>query len=332
VRVAAHKKEIAMGSTISPEQKLLFEIFMPYADRRIQRVRDKGIRLVHYTGADEAISIIKNKEVWMRNASCMSDWSEVQHGLDCLTKTYDASRVGDRFRKTLNSVHAGLSDDIEAHFNKFVPWFRNHSYLACVSEHREQENAHGRLSMWRAYGRGTGVGIVLNNTGFLGTSDALKAYVSPVAYLSDKRFGVEFAKIVRKIKDNVDFLRSRDREEIKNRAFNMFLFAALCTKHPGFSEELEWRIVYAPALHPSNRLIRETRTINGIPQTIFKIPLKNVPEEGLLGVEVSEIIERIIIGPTQYPAALRDAFYWALTDAGVKGAHDRIYMSDIPLR
>lgn len=36
-----------------------------------------------------------------------------------------------------------------------------HSYITCFSEHLESEDKYGRLSMWRGYGKGTGIALVL---------------------------------------------------------------------------------------------------------------------------------------------------------------------------
>ena len=79
-------------------------------------------------------------------------------------------------------------------------------------------------------------------------------------------------------------------------------------------------------------MIKEVTTINGIPQTVYKIPLLNIPEEGFLNAEIPELIDRIIIGPTQYPTAIAEAIEAQLVEAGVSDAGDRIVISDIPLR
>ncbi len=72
--------------------------------------------------------------------------------------------------------------------------------------------------------------------------------------------------------------------------------------------------------------------IGGTPQPIYKIPLRNIPEEGLIGVDIPEFLERIIIGPTEYSSAMREAFETLLTDAGVDDPAQRVHVSDIPLR
>jgi hypothetical protein len=88
----------------------------------------------------------------------------------------------------------------------------------------------------------------------------------------------------------------------------MFWFAAISTKHPGFKEEKEWRVVHCPGIYPSNHLIRDIQPVKGVPQPIYKIPLKDIPDEGLTGINIPALVNRIIIGQTKYPLAMGEAF------------------------
>jgi hypothetical protein len=106
----------------------------------------------------------------------------------------------------------------------------------------------------------------------------------------------------------------------------------LSTKHPGFHEEREWRVIYSPSFQKSDRLSTEIVSINGTPQSICKIPLRDVREEGLFGLELPELIDRVIIGPTKFPVGIYDALVTVLTDAGIKNAASKVIVSDIPLR
>ena len=316
---------------LTPDQIQLTEIFHPYAFERQNIVRSSDTRFVHYTSAAAAMSILKTKTVWMRKTSCMKDFMEVQHGLECLAQAYHGE-AGNRFKATLNDMFSGISDEIEKLFNAWQPHLRNDTYITCLSEHLIAEDSFGRLSMWRAFSGTTGVALVLNNAPFLNPSDALKAYTSPVAYLDDEAFQQELAKIADGIKANADFIHTQGWEAVISYVFNAFKFAALCTKHPGFREEMEWRIIYTPTMEKSEHLVNEIEVIGGTPQPIYKIPLKNIPKDGLIGIDIPELLERIIIGPTEYPSAMREAFEILLADAGVDDPANRIYVSNIPLR
>lgn len=306
-------------------------VFFPHATKKIAEARRNHSRFVHYTSAEVAASIIRNREVWMRNSTTMSDFMEVEHGFQCLNEAYKGE-AGSRFKQVLDSKFPGAAAELEARFNSWLPGIRSDTYLTCVSEHRSSEDLHGRLSMWRAYGGKTGVALVLNSAPFFSESNALKAYSSPVAYLSSEDFSREFLAVAEGMESSLDLVQQLGKESVFRLAFNMLRFAILCTKHPGFHEEQEWRVIYSPTMEASERIVPGIETIVGTPQKIFKIPLRNVPEEGLAGMEISEIIDRIIIGPTQYPQAIYQAFHHLLTDAGVPDPEKRIVISDIPIR
>lgn len=315
-----------------PDQLRLLKIFQPRALSKFLACEENDIRFVHYTSADAAVKILQTKEVWMRKTSCMEDYMEVQHGLDCLHVAYNGDGEGAKFKAALENISSGLNEEIQDLFNGWAPHIHADTYVTCFSEHDPKEDTFGRLSMWRSRGKGMGIAIVMKNTPFLGISDALKAYTSPVAYLNPEEFGVELGNIAANIENNLEFLRSRDREEIKGLIFHAFRFAAVCTKHPGLEEEREWRVVYTPKIDQSERLVKSIEVIDGTPQPIYKIPLENVPEEGFVGATIPELIERIIIGPTQYPLPVREAFTDLLSEAGVDDPASRIFVSDLPLR
>lgn len=48
--------------------------------------------------------------------------------------------------------------------------------------------------------------------------------------------------------------------------------------------------------------------------------------------EIAELIDRVIIGPSNYPIPIGEAFVAALQEAGMKDAATRVFASNIPLR
>lgn len=316
----------------SDEGDLIQSIFFAGHRKRANDIRRNNTRFVHYTTAEVAASIITRRFVWMRNLQTMNDHMEFEHGFRCLKSAYNDEKSGGFLKTTLESLFPGFREELERRFDWWSPLLRSNTYLTCISEHRRSENNYGRLSMWRAYGGGNGVAVVMNNRPFLTESEALNAYTSPVSYLDDKRFRSEFDHLAKNIKKNMGFIHSLGKESVLNLVFHAFRFFALCTKHPGFHEEKEWRIIYSPDLEPSNRIAEDIHSVRGVPQKIYKIPLEDVPDEGLVGVRIPDLIERIIIGPTQYPQAMFQAFEKLLKDAGVENPGERIFVSDIPLR
>jgi len=267
----------------------------------------------------------------MRNANTMNDFMEVEHGYRCLLSAYQGE-AGIKFKDVLDRLHPGFRQGVENLFDGWSQSFKSGTYLSCISEHLDSEDTVGRLSMWRAYGGDTGVAIVLNNKPFVSPSDALRAYTSPVAYLGPEQFKAEFQRIANRMEENTKFLSEVDITLLTGFLFNMFRFSVLGTKHPGFHEEREWRIIHTPGLENSDRLLKDIQIVRGTPQVIYKIPLKDIPDEGFVGAEIPQLVDRVIIGPTQYPLTMYQAFVELLTDAGVENAGSKVWVSDIPLR
>jgi hypothetical protein len=216
----------------------------------------------------------------------MNDFMEVRYGLECLNSAF-GDKVGDRFRSVLDRLFNGLRPEIGKLFDHFTRHILTDTYITCFSEHKREEEDHlGRLSMWRAYGGTTGVALVMNNAAFQASapSDVLKIYASPVAYFEPPRFTEKFGQVVDNIENETDFIKQQDPEEIKGRLFRMLAFAAVCSKHPGFAEEVEWRVIHCPWWEHSDHLIKEIEVIGGAPQPVYKIPLKDIPEKGLFGI------------------------------------------------
>ncbi len=57
---------------------------------------------------------------------------------------------------------------------------------------------------------------------------------------------------------------------------------------------------------------------------VYKIPLKDFPEEGFKGGEIPELLDRIIIEPTKDTGARYEAFVDLLLEAGLGTAEDDI--------
>lgn len=307
-------------------------IFMPYAHARIVDVVQNGRRFVHYTSAEAAMSIIQNREVWMRSTTLMNDIFEIDHGIDCLVKAYQSEDVGGPLKGLLESLYPGFVKEFEQLFDPWIEHFRADTYIMCLSEHEASEDVDGRLSMWRAYGGRNGVAMVINNTPFVASTDALKAYSSPVAYLTKDEFKKEFAKIAGEISNNLEVVSRMGRADCAGYLFAAFRFAAICAKHPGFREEREWRVVYAPTIEKSTVIRSGIKSINGVAQIVQMLPLQNDPNNGLIGADIPNILERLIIGPCEHPRAAYRAFVAILEEAGVPDAASKVAISGIPLR
>jgi len=67
-------------------------------------------------------------------------------------------------------------------------------------------------------------------------------------------------------------------------------------------------------------------------QEILIIDLTGSPPQSMVGLEISAILDRVIIGPTDFPNSQYQAFGKAMLAAGIPKPFERLVISGIPLR
>jgi hypothetical protein len=90
-KVKGPRKQVVGMAGELETNKLLESIFHPYALKQmeefVKKQRDQSqASFVHYTSAEAALRILENKRIWMRNVTCMADYSEVQLGFNLLNE------------------------------------------------------------------------------------------------------------------------------------------------------------------------------------------------------------------------------------------------------
>jgi hypothetical protein len=106
----------------------------------------------------------------------------------------------------------------------------------------------------------------------------------------------------------------------------------LTTKHPAFKEEQEWRAIYRPSIDTRPPLPSRIVCLDGVVQNVHFIPMRNVPDLGVKGAELAEILQRVIVGPTDNPQLVKQAFVSLLREAEVPDPDARVVTSEVPLR
>lgn len=320
--------------------KELSAICYPYLTRRIAYTENNNSKFAHYTSAETGLSILRNQSVWLRNATRMNDYSEMKYGEECLLSTWGAPHLGGKLAVILNGFCPGLFDSISDVLDVgFADRLKN-TYISSFSEHGDDhklELRYGRLSMWRAYGGNTSVALFFNKEPFLSDSGPLEAVASPVFYADLAVFQNNFMMLVESLDNNKDYIKRKymEKASLADLTFyfeRMFHFAALSTKHPGFSEEREWRIIYSPNKSESKEISRKQVEIENQTQTIFELPIKNYSENGLDDASIPQSLNKVIIGPTNYPEQIRSEYISVLSDLGVRNAAEKVVISEIPLR
>jgi len=315
-------------------QRQFDAFFMPYVNKYKDRMKLENGRFVHYTSAENALNIFRSRRVWMRNARCMNDYMEVTHGHNLLLKFFHDHSHKQRFIEAFKPCE---NEAVQKALERFDKWWSNiefNTFITSISEHETSEDSYGRLSMWRAYSHlSARAAIVLNIP--LDPNPArndLNIILSPVAYFDYQELVNEMNAYLDEVKANTSFLCSLEEPAITNLIFTMLVVATVTLKHKGFKEEKEWRVIYLPHLAPSELISNTIETINGVPQTVYHIPLEDKPTGDVTGLSIPKIFDRIIIGPSEYPHPMYQAFYISLKEAGVEDPHERIIFSGIPLR
>ncbi len=313
-------------------------IFAPHAVSQMQEFFKKQpdqthVRFVHYTSAEAALRIIEKKRIWMRNVTCMSDFSEVRHGHGILIKLFSDTSNRETFNEVLDACAPGAAEEA---FKLFDSWWNDislNTYITSISEHDEEEDQHGRLSMWRAFGGNVArVALVFKIPVSLLHAGVFNLVFSPVAYLTEQGVHRQFLQVVKNIRDNSEFIQSAGRPRIVTSVFNMLVAGVTCLKHEGFKEEREWRLIYSPKRWPSPLIDSSTEVVGGIPQVVYKIPFDVTASDVLSEFDLARIFDRLIIGPSQYPWSMPEAFMAALKSGGVAEPEKRVVLSEIPIR
>src|SRR5260370_5625734 len=146
----------------------------------------------------------------MRNTMCMADYSEVVHGYNMLQKFLLASEP--RKKQFCDELDATWPNVAKEAINLFNQWWANirfSTYIVSISEHDDEEDLHGRLSMWRAFGgNAVRVAVVLRLPWYSPAPEVLNLMISPVAYLREDHVQTFIGTVIENIRSNRDFLRT----------------------------------------------------------------------------------------------------------------------------
>ncbi len=290
--------------------------------------------LTHYTSLSNLENILQKEQVWLSNPLFMNDLEEVRfgvnHGID-LTYTNEALRKALVTDTRTNLFYDAIDQSYDQYGNEQVLDL----YVMCFSEH-DPHDQDGRLSMWRGYGaNGKGAAIVFDVSD-LKETDSSPLALAPVHYASQQQ---RKSELQGKIEGVADFIHKNDipDEHIGNLArelFNRIALYAVFSKHDGFDEEREWRLVYFKDRDTTNALAPYLSYFNGPDGLQPKLKLDLKPIEGVLSEDIglAKIIDRIIIGPSASSPLAKMTAERMLRALGRGDLIHRLVMSSIPYR
>jgi len=316
----------------SLEEKLVNELWSELL--AIKSFPEKRPLLAHYTSINTFESIMENNEIWFSNPLHMNDLEELRFGMIEGAKAFRENQQLKNSCKD-SSKYSTLIETFDNVFNEFDLTHAFNTYVLCLSEH-DLEDFDGILSMWRGYGEsGNGVAIVFDSSKIEENSSS-PLIIDRVTYgTKDERLEWIQSKInTIAATINEQELTDVDMSHIALLWFERLKLFSLYTKHIGFQEEKEWRVSYLSERDKDNNfadMLGYSISPRGVEP---KLKLKIEPKPGVFSDElsISNIVDRIILGPTTSTPLAAKAVQRILELKGKQELVDKIYPSTIPFR
>lgn len=290
--------------------------------------------LAHYTSISTFENILRNDELWFSNPLEMNDIEELIFGMREGARCF-RSHEGIREACGSGDIHAKLINNFDHYFLKFGEKHAFNTYILCFSEHISS-NDNGVLSMWRGYGQnGNGVSIVID-TNFINYNEDSPFIIAPVEYGSaEKRINWintkldEFSGFLKEVEKN-----DKNLDTLAYIWIQRLTVFSLFTKHDGFKEESEWRVVYMSERDKTETLkpmLSYQATDDGL-QPKLKLKLSEIPDSSGGKIELQKLIHKIILGPTTSSAIAAKTLQRMVEQIGMPSLADKVVPSSIPFR
>ncbi|MFL9897930.1 DUF2971 domain-containing protein [Paraburkholderia fungorum] len=311
--------------------------FQPiWADLRPADQRFPAFRplIAHYCSITTLEAVVKNEQFWFSNPLYMNDFEELLFGL---------VNSRNRFRDNASIRNAFKTPARYEKFRELVLWIFDQFdkglifdiYIACFSAHDAADND-GLLSMWRGYGaNGSGAAIVFN-TAALAEIPQSPLRVDPVTYGTSEERLAWIDLILEKF---AELAGARDIPEdallaCASELFERLLTFSVFTKHRGFREENEWRVVYSRHYDPNNILTGMLGYFINRGTVEPKLKFKIAPLDGATagGVMLEQLVTKIILGPNGASVRSTMAVRRMLDTLGKPALAERVVTSSTPYR
>jgi hypothetical protein len=318
----------------SDEAKIrLFDPIFSRFDSTARLANDPPL-LAHYTSIKVMENILQNSEVWFSNPLFMNDLQEMRFGLNLGSSLFSNAEL--LKRAAISDARAAL---LQQAFSHYYQSFDNQdafdTYVFCLSEH-DKSHTDGLLSMWRGYGQhGSGVAIVFD-TAKITMVPTSPLIISKVSYGSNEDRSSELEQLLRQW---AEICAQANLAEDKlhlaaHAAFTLIKTFALATKHKGFSEEAEWRVIYYPERDRAGALKNSLGYHIGERgvEPKLKYPIGHIAGVSAPDLALDRLMHSIILGPSVSSPLAKRSIQRMLENIDRSQLTARLRTSGIPLR
>ena len=300
----------------------------------LQRLLANPPLLAHYTSIPVLEKILQEETIWLSNPLFMNDIQEMRFGLN------EGARL---FHNQALLRNAGGSDARALKLEELFQWyfttydkeFAFDTYVFCVSEH-PKDDGDGLLSMWRGYGsQGNGAALIFNPGKVTLIPNSI-LQLATVSYASTEKRLQDLHTILQQWASITSHANLPDDKLYlaANAAFNVIKTYALTSKHSGFLEEREWRLIYQAQQDPEGLLKKFLSHHIGPRGVEPKLKLKIGPMPGITDekFKLDELLHEIILGPSLSSPLAFQSVVRMLEGIGKGHLKSRLKASTIPLR
>ncbi len=288
--------------------------------------------LAHYTSMYNLESILKNNEIWLSNPLFMNDLEEVRFGVNNGAAAVIESPA---IKRALGNEHRFniFKYNFEHYFNEYSQTGVMDTFILSLSR-QKADDRDGILSMWRAYaanGSGAAIGFDTSKISF---DDDLPIGIAPVKYASSEKRRAWLNEVCERTAKLIEEMNIEDDELYlpANVLFERIKLFALFTKHDGFREEKEWRVVYLPDRDTEKKFTKFLHYFNGPRGVEPKLKLRLFGADNPFTFVLDDIITKIILGPSTSSILAGRSIERMLELVGHPDLKPRLTATTIPLR
>jgi hypothetical protein len=311
-------------------------LFNPIFDQfaHVDRLTAEPPLLAHYTSIKAIENILSTDEIWFSNPLFMNDLQEMRFGLNQGSRLFSDAELLKKAVGT-DARAAILQHAFSQYFQNFDGQDAFDTYVFCLSEH-DRSNMDGLLSMWRGYGQhGSGAALVFD-TAKLTMVPESRLLIAKVSYGSDEDRSLQLRELLNRwARISEETALPDDKLHLAAHcAFSAIKAFALTTKHRGFSEEAEWRVMYYPERDRAGALkdfLGYYIGDRGV-EPKLKYPIDYIANVSAPDLGLDRLLHKIILGPSISSPLAKRSVQRMLEKIKKKNLVERLHSSGIPLR